>query len=624
MEKFNKPKYIRKYDYLKSFYSPQNHWFWSTQEIQTQLDQLILQEYKKQNVVDEQNIILDDEDEEQNNDLFYEEYKHQIQTKQDLNLNDPKAIEGKFIDKKSQEFIIKSFANYHCQIIDFTQKYKNLTLEQQYAKTIELLKKNQNIILFQPVFIAKNKVIDLPDSIIKINDEIQLIETKASTCPKGFHTMDLIYQANVINFILEQHKLKPISKFFLCLIDKDCKSQKKDVAFILTSQLSSNISGRKNFKNDGKNIDFFTISSSNERKNHNYQLEIKNFWQKIDELFTWKKTSSLDFAPRKEFKSFFNKNIIWKSLNEYYRISNKYSFMGFSGHLIKFELSISLYNEKSKINPNDIFANFDYFYPKIKETKIIRNFKSLENEAKKYGNFKYFIPQATIESLKNLKSKKVYFDFETINLCLAPFDQCQAYRQIVTQVSIITVNNQQEISNCLCRNYINDPKKINQKWFKEIVDALLLGIDNPNEYSFIVYNKSFEESRLKEMIGYINDPIYTKKINSIIANIFDLADYFNLREKTACAIWENKGFYSIKYVLNFILKNWPKYYQTLKIKNYKTLDIQNGKQAQDKTILRFFGLIDDQEWIKIEQQLKKYCENDVRAMIVLEYWLKNN
>jgi hypothetical protein len=37
---------------------------------------------------------------------------------------------------------------------------------------------------------------------------------------------------------------------------------------------------------------------------------------------------------------------------------------------------------------------------------------------------------------------------------------------------------------------------------------------------------------------------------------------------------------------------------------------------------RFFNLIDDQQWHEIVIDLKKYCENDVRSMVAVEYFIK--
>ena len=59
-------------------------------------------------------------------------------------------------------------------------------------------------------------------------------------------------------------------------------------------------------------------------------------------------------------------------------------------------------------------------------------------------------------------------------------------------------------------------------------------------------------------------------------------------------------------------------------KNYKSLNVQNGGQAQNEINNRFFSIINDADWKKKEEYLKQYCENDVRAMIALEYWLKEH
>ncbi|EDT87848.1 conserved hypothetical protein [Ureaplasma parvum serovar 14 str. ATCC 33697] len=47
---------------------------------------------------------------------------------------------------------------------------------------------------------------------------------------------------------------------------------------------------------------------------------------------------------------------------------------------------------------------------------------------------------------------------------------------------------------------IIDPLEINNEWFKAVIDKIHHGL----EYSYIVYNKSFEASRLKEMAEFIN------------------------------------------------------------------------------------------------------------------------
>ncbi|MBQ4209239.1 hypothetical protein II654_02320 [bacterium] len=95
-----------------------------------------------------------------------------------------------------------------------------------------MLINHHNIIIFQPVFIFDDQLIDIPDAIVKINNELFLIETKAAKTAKKRYIIDLIYQANVINKILKINKIKSINKFFLCLI-KDCPNKKMNVSFML-------------------------------------------------------------------------------------------------------------------------------------------------------------------------------------------------------------------------------------------------------------------------------------------------------------------------------------------------------------------------------------------------------
>jgi hypothetical protein len=52
------------------------------------------------------------------------------------------------------------------------------------------------------------------------------------------------------------------------------------------------------------------------------------------------------------------------------------------------------------------------------------------------------------------------------------------------------------------------------------------------------------------------------------------------------------------------------------------LNIHNGGQAQTEATKRFFNLLENEEWSVIETDLKKYCENDVRAMIAVEYFIR--
>lgn len=634
VEHSNKPKYIRKYDYIKSLYSPKSFWFWSINALNNELNKLIT----KRNVG---NFLVFDDDEEKQ--FFFEEgyaydfYDESKNLNDDLSDDDAKKIEGQYIDKKSQEYIANFFKEKFEKlkikfkdyiIVNIEDKFKNCPLEKKSKKTINLLINHHNIIIFQAVFIFDDQLIDIPDAIVKINNELFLIETKAAKTTKKRYIIDLIYQANVINKILKINKIKSIDKFFLCLI-KDCPNKKMNVSFMLEEIFLQKLSASEIHDYSLTISDSKKRSKRREQLFNNFKSVNNDFWKQIKELKTIEKTTSIDFTPCKQFKSFFEKNPFFDVLQKkYYRTNNYYPFLGFSGNLIKFNEAINLY-EKHKNFKCDVFENFTYFYETQsafkQPRKMVQNYYENMLIAKKENKKEFLIPKKTINYLlTKQKKKKIYFDFETLNSCLAPIDFCRPYQQIITQVSIIANHNQEKIANLKCENLIIDPKNINISWFKKIIDKILENVTNPNEYSFIVYNKSFEKNRLEELKQYINDDAYTKKIDGIIKNIFDLADCFNPQKDVACTIWQNKGFYSIKFVLDFILTHNPNYLKTIKIRNYKMLQIQNGSQAQNETTLRFFNLINDEKWIKLEKELKEYCENDVWAMIVLEYWLWQN
>jgi hypothetical protein len=45
-------------------------------------------------------------------------------------------------------------------------------------------------------------------------------------------------------------------------------------------------------------------------------------------------------------------------------------------------------------------------------------------------------------------------------------------------------------------------------------------------------------------------------------------------------------------------------------------------EAQELANKRFFNQLSDDEWAIYSDKLKKYCENDVRAMVAVEYFIK--
>ena len=132
---------------------------------------------------------------------------------------------------------------------------------------------------------------------------------------------------------------------------------------------------------------------------------------------------------------------------------------------------------------------------------------------------------------------------------------------------------------------------------------------------------------MKEIFLYqLNDEerlIYNQKIDHIIDNTFDLLELFkitNANDKIP-PIFLHKllGFSSIKKLENLITNSQIQL--PVMIKPYKSLDVQNGLMAMNKAIQRYLNGIGNHEWDEVVNQLKAYCENDVKAMIMVYHFV---
>lgn len=645
-------KYINKYDYINYYTKQPAFWFFSNQEINDALEKLI-QKYSSS--IDSQDLDIDDEeydfyDETDENSIdCYEFYKEIKNESSSIDNEDPRIIEGLIIDEKSRKFIKNQYLNI-TKSIDFENddNYKGFNQEIIAECTKKAILENQKIILFQPVFIYKN-LITKPDAIIKDENEIILIETKSTTTAKRHHLLDVFFQYNVLS------RIDYLQDFYfnleLCLVKYDY-ANKREVPMVTTNSFNylstANCSGiesifikqqiklglgvysKKNDEYDESPISLSNVCELNfndfdtryeiitsQSKNHlvknkdKIKADLLEFDKTIRELELWKenmidrKIKEVDITmvhPHPNDKSY------WKKDNQLFALlRNIYSLQGHN----LFKYSGNLVNQT-----NEALTNYD------KDHDVFESFKNKDN----INLFNESAPLITINQnefkklFSTLKNKKVYFDFETINSPIRPIDNCLPFMQIITQCSIIIDDQTKNVKDLDCNNIVIDPLNISIDCFKNIVDALFMG----DEFSYVVYNKNFEKSRLKEIAQFINESEYTNKINIIINNLHDLADYFRVKANLTPVLIKNLGgFYSIKKVLPFIFENYCDIFNATGCVDYHSLDtIQNGLICQLQTTKRFHNLLNDNEWEKLVVNLKKYCENDVRAMIAVEYFLK--
>ena len=188
--------------------------------------------------------------------------------------------------------------------------------------------------------------------------------------------------------------------------------------------------------------------------------------------------------------------------------------------------------------------------------------------------------------LKSLEYPLYYLDFETINPAIPMFSGSRPYQQIPFQFSLHVVKSEgAEIEHHeFLYSGSGDPRKEFASSLKEVIGS---------SGSIVVYNQSFEISRLKELALFF--PSEKEWIYDVISRMVDLLvvfrgfAYYNPKQE---------GSASIKKVLPAIVG-----------KDYSSLGIAEGMDAS-LSYLENFGKIDS-----IREDLLEYCKLDTMAMV---------
>ncbi len=198
------------------------------------------------------------------------------------------------------------------------------------------------------------------------------------------------------------------------------------------------------------------------------------------------------------------------------------------------------------------------------------------------------------EFVNALQYPLYYMDFETFMPAIPQFNSSGPYQQIVFQYSL---------------HYKKD-KKSPLKHFeflgeegkdprKDFIERLLS--DTKSTGDILVYNKSFEITRLKELAELF--PIYRKQINERISRVKDLMYLF---QKKHYYSYKMNGSYSIKKVLPALIPSL----------SYDELEIGDGGDA----LSAYESLTyepDSKKRLAIRKNLLKYCKLDTFAMVKL-------
>ncbi|GAA5414319.1 DUF2779 domain-containing protein [Ureaplasma ceti] len=669
-----KSNYVTKYDYLAYYTKQPAMWFFSNAELEAAYKLQYELAHDRHHLND-----LDEEDDEENeeaevdsyelyrvlkneeempyytgNETKFQQYLDELRHVDDVN---PLIVEGRIIDQESKAYIIRHYTkedntlDVDYNIFDFDEIYQGVKLEQQAVYTAEKLANYENVIIFQPVFIDKKREIATKcDALVKCGKNINIIETKATSSVKIHHFLDLLFQHKILETIFNPKDY--FLHYELCLIKYE-RLLRKQVSFILTDRvnLSKSVSITKENHYDLQQKQAKKLAQPFDKLNKKEELVTDLGGPLFDELFElefdeeifnsaiknrkkvlientinefndvilnlWEHKSKMtmndipgNFTPSRQDKSDFKNTDMWLVLRKLY-LAKGYLFFNYSGNVLDMSAgNLQRMTDENLLDTNEIE---DFLNGKAKDTdRYKKNHERFVNP--KVPNFTVD-EKETVEILKTLKPKKVYFDFESINPSIRAIDKSLPFTQAITQNSVIK-DHGHGVLNEKCINMVRDPNFIDIPWFKAVIDELYEGED----YSYVVYNKNFETLRLTEMAEFINEEEYWDKVKCINKNIFDLADFFSIStKKEAVFIKELGGFYSIKKVLPLVEKYQPKIFEETGCKDYKTLAIGNGLVCQQKTMARFYGTLSDEDWNTLVRNVSIYCENDVRAMVAVEY-----
>lgn len=194
--------------------------------------------------------------------------------------------------------------------------------------------------------------------------------------------------------------------------------------------------------------------------------------------------------------------------------------------------------------------------------------------------------------LKNLVYPLHFLDFETFNTAIPIFDGTRPYEQIPFQFSLHIVHEaggKPEHRKFLAEGR-NDPRA---EFMRELKAAI------ESRGSILVFNASFEKSRLKECAAFL--PKYENWVTGLNGRIVDLLNPF----KAFNFYHPNQnGSASMKSVL-----------PALTGKDYNGLEIQEGSAASREFLRVTFGDVKESERKRVRKALDKYCGQDTEGMV---------
>lgn len=223
------------------------------------------------------------------------------------------------------------------------------------------------------------------------------------------------------------------------------------------------------------------------------------------------------------------------------------------------------------------------------------------------------------KALDTLVYPIIYLDFEALPCLLPRYKNESPYTQSVFQYSIHIQHKDGvlELDDEEHYEFLANPNYDNRL---ELIQSMI-SLINKYDSTIMVYHKTFEEQRLKEM--QVLFPEYKEELQKIIDRLFDLLDIVRNNKKLYKTLGFNDSdvnrynFYSEKLGGSYSLKKVIKVFNELA---YDNLEIKNGVEAY-KAYLTLPNL-DQIELDKTTNDLLEYCKQDTYSMFEIIEGLK--
>ena len=202
------------------------------------------------------------------------------------------------------------------------------------------------------------------------------------------------------------------------------------------------------------------------------------------------------------------------------------------------------------------------------------------------------------ELLQSLKYPLYFIDFESFMHVIPEYDGTHAYQQLCFQYSLHIVDHEgAEVEH---KEFLADPDDDN--FMRHFAESMLN--DMPKSGTMIVYNRVFEETRIKELAEMFPD--LSDRLLKLLDNLVDFMVPFRRREYYTK---EMEGSYSIKYVLPAIYPDDPEL-------NYHNLPLVHHGTEASETFIAMKNMTGE-EREKTRQGLLVYCGLDTYALVKL-------